>query len=76
MGVSFFQKPYQIIKDVEIKDLLAKMNEQSKDIAIPYFSDDYQEDENITFSTIIPIIHQQERIVTPSTIPQREKVIA
>ena len=35
MGVSFFQKPYQIIKDLEIKDLLTKINEQSKDIVIP-----------------------------------------
>jgi hypothetical protein len=60
MGTSFFQKPYQIIHDMEIKELFAKMNEQSKDIAIPDFSEDYQEEEIVV--AITPAIQKQERV--------------
>lgn len=35
MGVRIFQKPYQIIKDIEIKELLAQMKEQSSLITTP-----------------------------------------
>jgi hypothetical protein len=64
MGVSFFQKPYQIIKDMEIKELLAKMNEQSKGITTP------------DFPSIMPIIHPEERVTIPSAISQQEKIAA
>jgi site-specific DNA-methyltransferase (adenine-specific) len=45
MGASFFQKPYQIVNDMNIKELLAKMNEQSKSIEIPICLEEFHESE-------------------------------
>jgi len=56
LGVNFFQKPYQIIKDWELKEILAKMNEQSKELLMPAYSEDYQEQESDT--NITPIFPQ------------------
>ncbi|MDR1181584.1 MAG: site-specific DNA-methyltransferase [Bacteroidales bacterium] len=56
MGTSFFQKPYQIIKDVDIKELITQMKEQSVMIDTPDFSEDCQEEESVATS-------QRERIV-------------
>ena len=47
MGTNFFQKPYQIIKDVDIKELLSQMKEQSNDVVIPDLLEDYQEEETV-----------------------------
>jgi site-specific DNA-methyltransferase (adenine-specific) len=60
MGVNFFQKPYQIVNDMDIRELLTMMNEQSKDVAIP----DISEDDTAKDTTItpIPIIPQKERV--------------
>jgi len=60
MGVSFFQKPYQIIKDMEIMELLEKMNEQSKDIIVSDFLEEYQEEDAIVRK--MPTIQWEERI--------------
>jgi hypothetical protein len=57
MGTSLFQKTYQIINDMDIKELLAKMNEQSKDIEIPVCQ---EESEEITI--LMPSISRQERV--------------
>ena len=61
MCVSFFQKPYQIIHDMEINELLSKMNNQRKDIIIPDFSEDCREEERLT-STTKPVVQKQERM--------------
>jgi hypothetical protein len=45
---------------MEIKKLLVKMNEQSKDISIPDFSENYQEQAKIV--TITPAIQKQEQV--------------
>ena len=60
MRTNFFQKPYQIIHNMEIKELLVKMNEQSKDIAIPEFSENYNDEEKVV--SITPAIQKQERV--------------
>jgi site-specific DNA-methyltransferase (adenine-specific) len=60
MGVRIFQKPYLIINDMDINELLAMMNKQSKDIAIPDISEDDTGKNTIT--TLIPIIQDKERV--------------
>jgi hypothetical protein len=60
MGTNFFQKPYQTIHDIEIKELLAKMNEQSKNLELPLCVEAYQEGERTTILT--PSIPAQEKI--------------
>ncbi|MDR2169207.1 MAG: site-specific DNA-methyltransferase, partial [Planctomycetaceae bacterium] len=58
MGTNIFQKPYQIIRDMDIKELFEKMNEQSKNIFISDFSDDNHREENIVARTL-PIQKQE-----------------
>jgi 16S rRNA G966 N2-methylase RsmD len=59
IGVNFFQKPYKIIKNMDIKELLTKMNNESKDIEILDNKEEYQEQEN---TIIIPTSPKQERV--------------
>jgi 16S rRNA G966 N2-methylase RsmD len=59
MGVNFFQKPYKIIKNMGIKELLTKMNNESKDIEILDNKEEYQEQENIIG---IPTSPKQEKV--------------
>jgi hypothetical protein len=60
MGTSFFQTPYQIIRDMDIKELLEKMGEESKYIELPLCVEAHQESEETTILT--PNIPTQERI--------------
>jgi len=71
MGLSIFQKPYQIVKDFDIKELLAKMDEQSKDITIPDFYEEYQEEDD-TIINRAPTFQKREETVVNAVTAVRE----
>jgi DNA modification methylase len=60
MGTNFFQKPYQIIQDMEIKELLIQMNGQSKVIEMSDLSEDYQDEKTVIPKT--PTIRKEKAV--------------
>lgn len=62
MGTTFFQKPYQVIKDMEIKELFIQMKKENKMVDIPNILDECLDEKDMIDYVQTPIIRQKESV--------------